>query len=227
MNVVKLAVITVGAILILGASVFAAYRYSQSKQGGLVLPAGSTYLGATPTIPPQIQAPSAVPTKAIVRFNAEITVPLKEFKGTIYPYTFSYPETLSLVIFATNPPTDSVAIAWDDRPPQENILLNVEVIKDRDKTFVGKPIETFVHNWWKYFSGLKGVSSVTTFINSNGLKGYKAQYINKADETPNVDVFLEVPKRSDILIHVANGILDWALFDRIVDSVKWNTLSPT
>lgn len=227
MSVIKLALITIGAVFVLCLSVFAAYRYSQNQSGGLVIPAGTTYLGATPTPPNKINPPTTIPTQPVLRFKAEKTVPYKEFTGTLYPYSFSYPETLSLVIFATSPPTDSVAIVWEKIPPQQNILLNIEVIKERDKTMVDKSKSEFVKNWWKYFSGLKGIASVTTFTNSNGLKGYKAQYVNSAGETPNVDVFLEVPPRPEILIHLANGILDWSIFDRIIDSVDWNETPQT
>ena len=226
MNVTKLALITIGALLLLGLSVFAAYRYSQTKKADIVLPAGNTYLGATPTVPLGPSA-TAVPTKPIIRFKAESSVKYKKFIGTLNPYEFSYPETLTLVIFPTNPPTDSVAIVWNDIPPQQNILLNIEVIKDRNPDMVGKPKSDFVQNWWRHFSGLKGVASMTTFTNSNNLKGYKAQYINSLGQYPNVDVFLEVPGRDDIMVHLANGILDWAIFDAIVDSVSWNSPSPT
>lgn len=218
-NIAKLAVITIAAVIVLGIAVFAAYSYSRSKEGGIVLPGGVTYLGETPT--PIIQ-----PTKTPPKFTADATVPYKEQTGYSHPFSFSYPETLPLVIF-TNDPTDSVGIAWGDTPPQTNILLNIEFIQDRDKTMLSRPKKDYVENWYQYFPGLKDVASVTPFTNVNGLKGYKAQYTNQADETPNQDVFFEVPNHNDIMIHLANGILDQTIFDRIVDSVKWNTVTPT
>ncbi|OGG04483.1 hypothetical protein A2W14_06290 [Candidatus Gottesmanbacteria bacterium RBG_16_37_8] len=213
-NIAKLAAITVGAILLLGVAVYAAYSYSRTKPGGIVLPGGVTYLGATPTPPVQ-------PTQAILRFTADATVPYKEQWGVNNPFVFSYPETLPLVVFI-NDPTDSVGIAWGNTPPQTNILLNIELIKDRDEKMLNRPKKEFVENWWEYFTGLKGVASIQPFTNISGLKGYKAQYINQINATPNMDVFFEVPDRQDIMIHLANGILDQTIFDRIVDSVKWN-----
>src|SRR4030042_512894 len=87
--------------------------------------------------------------------------------------------------------------------------------------------KTYVENWWKQFSGLKGVQTVTEFVNAKGMKGYKAKYINYADQTPNDDVFFEVPGRADLVIRMANGIVDPAVFDRMVDSVSWTPVSPT
>ncbi|KKS97775.1 MAG: hypothetical protein UV73_C0005G0052 [Candidatus Gottesmanbacteria bacterium GW2011_GWA2_43_14] len=218
-DIVKIAVMTAGAAVILGGSLYAAYRYSLAKQGDIVLPGGTTYLGATPT--GRVQ-PSTPP----LRFTADATVPYKEHSGAIYPFSFSFPETLPLVVF-TNDPTDSVAIAWGNIPPQQNILLNMELIEIREKTMVNKPKQEYVENWWKYFSGLKNVASVVPFTNIFGLKGYKASYVNYANTAPNVDVFFEVPGRNDLMIHMANGILDAAIFDRIVDSLKWTAATPT
>ncbi|OGG21611.1 hypothetical protein A3B48_04860 [Candidatus Gottesmanbacteria bacterium RIFCSPLOWO2_01_FULL_40_10] len=218
-NITKLALITVGAVLILAVAVYAAYSYSRTNQGGIVLPGGVTYLGSTPTPPVK---PTAVPLK----FTADSTVPYKQQWGVTHPFSFSFPETLPLVVF-TNDPTDSVGIAWGDKIPQENILLNIELIADREQVMINKPKKDFVENWWRYFTGLKGVTSVAPFTNINGLKGYKAQYINASDESPNIDVFFEIPGRQDIMIHLANGILDQTIFDRIIDSIKWNSPTPS
>ena len=229
-NTIKQAIVFFGAILVLGISIFAAYRYSQSKSGGIVLPGGTTYLGQTPTIASSNQPSQTPPTKtkpsaSPLRFTADTTVPYKEHYGTSFPFSFSFPETLPLVVFI-NDPYDNVAISWGNIPAQQNILLNVELLAGRDKTHLYKTQKDYVGAWWKYFSGLKGVASVTPFTNINQLKGYKAQYVNWANETPNQDVFFEIPGRSDIMIHLANGILDQTIFDRIVDSVKWITPTP-
>ena len=225
-NIVKLTLITLGSVLVLAVAVYAAYSYARSREGGIVLPGGTTYLGASPTPQGQQPAGDLAPTTPPLRFTADTTVPYKEYFGTAYPFSFSYPETLSLVTFPDNPPMDTIAIAWG-KPPQQNILLNIEILSERDKTYIDKSKQEFVENWWKFFTGLKGVAQVTPFTNVNGMKGYKAQYINWANESPNVDVFFEVPGRSDIMIHLANGILDQTIFDRIVDSLKWNTPTPS
>ena len=214
-QIIKTALITGGSVFILAGAVMIAYRYSQTKKSDIVLPGGVTYLGATPT---SAVEPTAVP----VKFTASATVPYKEKIGANYPYSFSYPETLPIVVF-TNDPTDSVAIDWDNITAQKNVLFNIELIEKRDKSMIVKPKIEYVKNWWQYFSGLKGVNSVTPFANLGGLKGYRAQYINNSGSAPNEDIFFEVPGRHDIMIHLANGILDAAIFDKIVDSVKWNS----
>lgn len=216
-NFTKLAIATFAGVLILGCAVYATYRYSQHKAGNIVLPGGVTYLGATPSTKPQQQPPTAP-----LRFTAPADVSWVSQGGKVYPYTFSYPNTLSLVVFP-NDPNDSIAISWGNLPPQTNLLFNMEFVDKRDASYVSKPKIEFVRNWWKFFSGLRGVASVESFTNTNGMKGYRAQYINYANSTPNVDIFFEIPGKSNILLHMANGILDPAIFNRIVDSVKWNS----
>ena len=59
------------------------------------------------------------------------------------------------------------------------------------------------------------------FTNSNGIRGYRAKYLNSANQAPNDDVFFEVPE-PHFIIHVASGVLDAAVFDKLIDSVAWN-----
>lgn len=218
-NFVKLAIATIGGVLIIGGAVYGAYRYSQKQSNNIVLPGGVTYLGPTPKT--ENPGGDKQPPTAPLRFTAPPNDTWKTQGGKLYAYSFSYPSTLPLVVFP-NDPIDSIAISWGNIPPQQNILLNIEFIDKRDPSAVYKPKYEFVKNWYKFFSGLKGVANVVPFTNTQGLKGYKATYINWADQTPNIDVFFEVPKEKYVLIHLANGILDPAIFDRILDTVKWN-----
>ncbi len=215
LDIVKLTIVTIAGILILSVAIFAAYRYSQKQAGNIVLPGGVTYLGPSPT-PSFFWEPSPTPH----RFKADAAVTWKNYTGKIYPYTFSYPSTLIVVVFPDDP-TDSVALSWDNIPPQLNILLNMEFIDKRDPNLTTQPKVEYVKNWYKFFSGLKGVSKVEPFTNTNGMKGYKAYYINLADATPNIDVFFEIPGNNTTMIHLANGILDPNVFNRILDSLKW------
>ena len=204
-EITKIFIGTIIGSFVLAVVIFAGYQHSLKSEGRISFPAGDTYLGPTPTQTNQKQA-----------FTASKDTPWVSYSGNLYPYTFSYPETLSLVSF-TN---DSVGIDWTGVPPEQNVLVNIELIETQDPNLVGKPLE-YVQDWWQYFSGLKGVRSVTEFTNSQGLKGYKAIYINQAGESPNVDVFFETPNEPSILIHLANGILDPEIFERIIDSVKF------
>lgn len=215
----KLALATLAGVLLLGGSVYAAYQYSQRKSGNIILPGGVTYTGPSPTSIATQQPPTAP-----IRFTADPSVSWKIQPGIIFPFSFSYPSTLPLVVFPGDP-TDSVAISWGNIPPQQNVLLNMELIEKRDPQYLNQPKIEYVRNWYKFFNGLKGVAKLDPFTNTNGLKGYKASYLNHANTAPNVDVFFEVPNDSTMMIHMANGILDPTLFDRMIDSLKW--LPPT
>lgn len=212
----KLAVVAAAGIFLLLIALIVTYRYSQNRGGNIILPGGVTYLGPTPT-------PVPVKPTPIPRFTAGLNDAWKIVQGKVYPYSFSYPETLKLVAFP-NDGTDSIAIVYGDIAPQQNILSNIELIDKRDPKLAKQEKLEYVKNWYKFFSGLKGVSKVDEFTNANGLKGYRAVYINTANQTPNVDVFFEVPGKNNILIHFANGMLDPALFERIIDSLKWTRL---
>lgn len=208
----------VGSIII-ATIIFVGYRYSQKKGGKLTLPSGTNYLGKAGGLNP------STPPTAPLRFTAASDTPWVQFKGKVFSYSFSYPKTLTLSSFPKDP-ADSVGISWGNINPQFNLLLDVESIKERNAQYEGNT-EEFVRNWWRAFSGLKGVLSVDKLTNANGLKGYKAVYINVANQSPNVDVFFEVPGNQDTVIHLANGILDPLIFNRIIDSVKYTPATPT
>lgn len=192
---------------------------------GAIIYGGYYYSNKSKPVSPEEQVTANLtenPPTAPIRFTAPADTPWISYSGRIYPYTFSYPGNLSLEIFSD--PPDSVGISWGNLDPKFNILLDIQSIKKSSPQYAGQTQE-YVRNWWNFYSGLKGVSSVTRFVNANGLVGYKAIYINKNDQTPNVDVFFEIPKNSDLLVHLANGILDPEIFDRVVDSVKYSPIS--
>lgn len=220
-NFGKLTLATVGGIIILAGAVYASYRYSQSRSGDIVLPGGITYLGPSPT-----QGLTVQPTVNQMMFTAGSDVPLDVKHGQIYPYSFSYPSTLILVVF-TDDLTDSVAVSWSDIPPQENILLNMEIVDKRDPKWVNQSKLEYVKIWYKFFPGLKGIANVDPFTNKNGLQGYKARYINNDDTTPSLDVFFEVPDDKNMMIHLNSGIIDPTIFEQMIDSVDWKAPSPT
>lgn len=217
-DIKKLSVVTLIAVVVLGAVVYGAYLYSQKKAGNIALPGGTTYLGQpSPTPGAQVVAPQ--------KFSADPSAQWVTFTGKKFPYSFSHPSTLDIVVFP-NDKLDAAAINWNNISPQVNILASIEDIQAEHPKDVKLTKLEYVKNWYKYFGGLKGVQSVTQFTNTGGLSGYKAIYINSAGTTPNVDVFFELPGRPTLLLHLANGVLEPTLFDRIVDSVKWNAPKP-
>jgi hypothetical protein len=216
----KISLGTTLGVIILAAVIFAGYRYSQAKGGKVVLPGGVTYLGPSPK--PNLTQPPIAP----LRFTVSPNIPWKTYTGKVYPFSFSYPDNLPIGIFP-NDPTDGVGFTWGNVSPENNIFFNVEFFDKRDPKYLSLPKETYIRDWWSFFSGLKGVQKVELFKNASGLNGYKANYLNWADQVPNINVFLEVPGRNDLMLHLANGLMDPAVFDRIVDSVKYIPLTPT
>jgi len=206
--------------IILALVVYAGYLYSQRYGAATSLPLGRNYLGGEAIEQSLNFGQSAIPPTAPLIFTAGPEVPWKEYKGKIHPYSFQYPETLKLGSFPDDP-SDAVAIILGNIPPQNNILLNVESIFDRDLQYTGK-VEEFARNWWRFFSGLTGLRSIEKFTNSRGLIGYRAIYINTAGQSPTVDIFFEIPGDPNKTIRIANGILDLTVFNRIVDSVGYD-----
>ena len=202
----------------LGAVIYGGYYYSQKKGFKLTLPTGPGYTGTQPS-----QTGNNPPT-APIRFTAGPEVRWVTYSGRIYPYSFSYPETLSLEPFID--PPDGVGISWGNLDPKLNILLDIQSIKEKSPQYLNKT-EDYVRNWWKFYSGLKGLKSINKFVNANGLTGYKAIYINQSDQSPNIDIFFEVPNDPTLVIHLANGTLDPEIFDKIVDSLEYAAPAPT
>src|SRR4030042_4727882 len=195
-DITKIAVATIIGVIVLAGAVWGAYQYSKQQASNIILPGGVTYLG--PTVAPKTASPTTAPPV----FTAASDVTWATKKGNIYPFSFSYPSTLTLVVF-TSDITDSITINWGNIPVQQNLLLNMELIDSRDSQYVKKPKLEFVNNWYRYFSGLKEVESVEKFTNINGLVGYKAKYLNYTNASPNIDIFFEVPKHPQIMIHLA------------------------
>jgi len=226
-NNVSILLVCFSVSILLSSLVYLSYYLINTNKGTIVIPAGTTYLG-----PPQLKpdwtnfnAPTPAPTEAPQHvFTADKNIPWKTWKAKTFPYQFSYPETLLLTGFP-NDPMDSVGISWNGLKPQENILINViDLTSNKDfESYVNKPKKEFVLSWWKQFSGLTGATPIVEFTNNKGLKGYKTRFINQAGQTPNLDIFFEVPKNPNLMIRIANGIVDPAVFDAIVDSVSWGT----
>ncbi len=218
-NFGRIVLVTLAGILILGGITFAAYKFSQKKASNMTLPGGVTYLGPTP------QTGNQQPT-APQLFTVDSNTAWLTRYGETYPVSFSYPVTLPLVVYSGDN-TDTVSIGWGNIPPQQNVLINMGFVSELDVKYINLPKEEYVKNWWKSFGGLKGLKSMTPFTNAQGLKGYRARYVDWSDSAPIENVFFEVPADSKIMIHLANGVLEESVFDRIVHSVAWGAPTPT
>jgi len=213
-------IVALGITIILTVAVITTFVKAKNHPGKIILPGGITYVGMREgNTNNQVTIPTEN-TDSV--YTAEASVPWVTYKGTLYPYSFSYPKTLKLVTF-DNDAGDPVAIDWNNGDPRGRILLSViDITKESGlKEYVGKPKKELVQNWWRQFGGLTGISSFTAFTNKNGMVGYRAKFVNKEGQSPNTDVFFEVAGKPNLLVRVANGILDPTLFDKIVDSVNW------
>lgn len=200
----KILILTTFLFILLTGLTYVAFLSAKNRTPNIVLPGGVTYLGPSPT-------QQATSDKIQIADNAKWTTQI----GKKYPYSFLFPETLSLGVFP-NDPFDAVGIYWNNLDASANLLLRVETISQ------GVGVKEYATTWWKQYSW-KGVADVLEFTNKNGLKGYRAKYINEKGETPYDNVFIEVPGRRDLVIWMASGLLEPAIFDKIVDSVSWKT----
>mgnify|MGYP001572977386 CR=1 FL=1 len=197
------ALLAVGISIVLILLVILNHNLAFGKTSTIILPAGGTYLGPTDTTTP-------APTEAFVTI-----------RGRIYPYFFQAPTSLKLVTFPKDT-YDIYAIAFDNQPPENNVLIGVDDLRKSDalKKYISVSKRKYVENWWKQFGGLKGVASIVEFTNSNGLKGYRAKFLNSANQSPNEDIFFEV-KEPWFVIHLASGVLERSVFESLVNSVGW------
>lgn len=212
MDMTKVIIVAIGITAVLTSLVVWTWMDAAGKTGTIVIPAGNTYLGPNTPMPQNTVQPSNGG-----EFTTSPETPWHEIRGAKYPYVMSVPTTLALIQPAGDNPYDLYEISWGSYDPASTVLVGVDYKVDQKEAKID-----YVRRWWTQFSGLKGTASIDPFTNSKGLKGYKAKYINSAGETPNLDVFFEVPEHPELIIHLANGILNPAVFDKIVDSVRWS-----
>lgn len=209
----KILLATAAGIFILGGITYVGYKYSQ-KKSTITLPGGVTYLGPTPQGESQPTAP--------LQFAVDPTTSWLTMTGKSHGFTFSYPSTLPLVVYSGDT-TDTISIGWGNIPPQQNIIINVSDVSDLDPKYIPLPREQYVKDWWKQYSGLKGLKSITPFTNPQNIKGFRARYFDWSDNAPIDNVFYPLPNNSHYVIHLANGVLEPSVFDRIVNSIVFVT----
>lgn len=193
----KIIIGVLAAALILGLVVYGGYQYSQKRGGELAFPRSMPQPAEKPEITPE--------------------TPFSDFANDKYGFSFAYPESIQLVEF----PNDAWGFAWGDILPQYNLLVNVDLAATRSAEMRELSTFDYIGNFWRQFPGLKALKSTETFTNTQGENGVKAIYINIADQTPNLDVFFELPDGSGNLIHFANGFLEKDIFERIINSFKF------
>lgn len=194
------------AFFLLVSATYLSYRHAKTRTPQIVLPGGISYLGPTTTPTTQPAITGKIPVSADATWAT--------WKGQKYPYSFSYPSSLSLGFFP-NDPFDAVTIFWNDTNPSENLLVRVE-----KRTAKEKNTRLYVENWWKQYN-FSGVSTVEEFTTKQGLKGFRAKYNNSSGNVPNEHVFLEVPNKPELVIWMSQKLLEKPIFDRIVDSLTW------
>ncbi|MEK7591769.1 MAG: hypothetical protein AAB508_00060 [Patescibacteria group bacterium] len=212
-----------GTLVIL---IFMFHEWTKPRTGTTVLPGGITYLGPSGAVSaPAKQDLVSQDTKTTT--PSSLTIPVdttnwKIFSGTLFPWTFSYPQSLNLGVFPGDP-FDAVTIFWKDTNSQENVFFRVENLNKikGGLTFIAKPKIEYVSSWWKQYTW-KSVESITQFTNKKGLTGYRAKYKDGTGNVPYDHVFFEVPDKPELIIWMATRLLSPTVFDKIVDSVRWN-----
>lgn len=215
------------AFLVLTGIVFLAYQYSRPRPGGVVLPGGITYLGPSPTVKETINKKQETDGKIALadpmRFTADASVSWTTIKSAKYAYTFSIPETLTLTPFLTEE-FDAYAITWNNVAKEANVLIGVENLASDEKKamYVQKSKKEYIESFWSKQYNLTGIKTMEPFTNGKGLNGYKVKFQTTGGISPFDDVFFEVPKMPNLVVHLSNAILDPTVFDKIVESVTWS-----
>lgn len=200
--------------VILTAAVVIAYRSAKKRTPTIVLPGGITYLGPSPTFAP------AQPGKVSIPTNDQWV----EYRGKVFPYSFQHPKSLSIGFFPDDP-FDGVTVFLPNTKPEDNLFLRVEDLTkiSEAKDYVGKSKREYAENWWRQYPAWTSVVSVTAFTNSQGLKGYRAKYLDAAGTSPYDHVFFEVYGKQNLVLWLSGRLLPQEVFDRLIDSLAWNS----
>lgn len=193
-NLVAVNVVILVVFLLVIGGVY--YFVSSKNKGQQVFPAGVNYLSPKGE---EAKKPVLLYDFAKLAESSDWVT----YKGKLFSYSFQHPKVLTPLSFP-NDKSDAVTFKVNELPPEQSLLLTVETISLRDKNLVGKQ-EEFVKNYWKYFSGLKGLSKIESVTNEKGMKGYKAKYVVKSNNAVTSDYyFFVVEGNDDILIHIGD-----------------------
>ncbi len=215
-NKSSLPLISVIILVVFLAVVFFLYNWvSKKSKGQVVYPAGINYTGNQSN---QV-APSQKPQYDYAKLATSSDWPT--FTSSKGQYTFKYPKGMIPLIFPGDT-NDSVSFDVADVPAQVNLMALVETVSNYDPKMVGKQ-EEFVTNYWKYFGGLKASQNTAPFTNEKGLKGYKVNYVTKANVVTSDNYFFFMPGNDDKVLHVNNVFPadGQAVFTRLLDSLDF------
>lgn len=191
------------------------YWVSKKNEGLQIFPAGINYLSPKGS---EAKKPVLLYDFAKLAESSDWVT----YKGKLYPFSFQYPKALTPIAFP-NKDSEAVTFKVNELPPEQNLLFIVETISGRDKNLIGKP-ETFVKDYWKFFSGLKSLNKIESITNEKGMKGYKANYVVKGSNTITSDYyFFMVEGNNDMLLHISDIFPKEgkAVFNRLVNSLEY------
>lgn len=211
----KMAIVSVVAAALLFGLTLLAYRHANSRPGNIILPGGITYLGPSPTVAP-VTGPGGIEL-----YRAEESDPTKTWEGSVYPYTFEYPESLNLGLFPGDE-YDSVTQFWKDTNANENIILRVEDLTKTSETraFIGKPLEEYARFWGSQYVWTD-LDNASDFTNGQGLKSLWVKFKDASGNVSGDNYFLAVPGKPEIIIWMSPKYIEPKTFDRLVNSLAW------
>lgn len=232
----KIIIGLVVAVVVLGGIVYASYSLTQKKTAKQTFPAGYT--------PPTAETPGAKQGTTIASVDCKITEPnpdnvwayylkcnrfkssstaaWKNYKNATLGFELSLPSDLDTIEYP-----NGLGINYKEISAANNLLFSLDMASSRSGEFQDMKGDAYVKNYWRQYSGLVALKSYEAFSNQYNIKGHKATYLNMANESPNDEVFFEYPTAPGDFVHFASGVLDKSVFDKIIDSFKWEGTAVT
>lgn len=185
-------------VVFVGLIVFLYTWVSKKNKGNVVFPAGINYTGNE-----EGGEQAMAPKKPVYDYATYLTASdWVTYNSPQKQYSFQHPKEMVPLVFPGDT-NDFVTFDVTEVDAKLNIMALVENVSERDPKLVGKP-EEFAKSYWKFFGGLKGLSSIEPYENKAGLKGFKAIYLTKSGDTTGDNYFFEIPNKDDKVIHFSN-----------------------
>lgn len=220
----KVAVGLVIAVIVLAGVVYAGYQYSQRQAKKVTYPNGyqAPQQAQNPANPADIDCANRDPNISFWdwynkcdQIKADPAAGLTPIRDEKLGFEVQIPSNIKLQKY-----DNGVGIIYKDVQPNLNLLYNLELASLRSGEFKDLKGQAYVENYWKQYSGLKGMASTEPIINSSGSKGYKAFYYVFPNVKGNTEIFFELGENTGDFIHFSKGILTEETFNTIIGSVK-------